>query len=315
MSETDLEVGVLYIDRREKNDDLLFEVERVAEERGVEHEYQHLETGDYVYVGEYGKVGIEQKEINDAVQSATSDRLHKQCDRMAEEFDRAWLWVVGKTSEIGTQHGDMGYGQSYGQLKGAMPEILATMNIPVQWVRNENIFADVAIRALISAGDKGLEDNELLLVSPGVADDTQMAMLQSIDGIGSSASQDILEKYGSLRAVKDAEYYELLDINGVGSTTARKIYNTFNDDWDGPGYNASHEDNPMYSFFNTSGVSEDVFYEIWAETDGLKQDPYEYFLENFDMGPHRHELTLDAIDSAVEDLGYSHTRPEQLTAD
>jgi len=307
-----LESGVLHIDNREKDDELLYEVERVAEERDVEHTYTHLDSGDYVYSGEYGRVAIEQKEINDAVHSATNDRLHRQCDQMAEEYDRAWLWVVGKTSEIGTQHGDMGYGQSYGQLKGAMPEILATMNIPVQWVRNENIFADVAIRALLSAGDKGLEDNQLLLVSPGVADDTQMAMLQSIDGIGHSASKLILEKYGSLRAVKDAEYYELLEISGVGSTTARKIYNTFNDDWDGPGYDAAHADNPMYSFFQTSGVSEDVFYRIWDATDGLRDDPYEYFEENFDMGPHRHELTLDAIEETVEKLGYSHNPPEQL---
>ena len=294
--------GVVYIDTREKDNEIISEVCRVCGERNVGAIPKKLDSGDYVYHGPEHSVAIEYKDITDAVNSAMNDRLYRQANRMAQDYDRAFVFIVGKTSEVKLRGRNLGYGQAYGQIMGVIPQILSKMNMPVQWIRNEEQFADIGIRTIIDAGDKGLEDNEVVLTSPGVSEDTQMAMLQSISGVGRSSAKDILEQWGSLRDVKDAEYHELLDISGIGSTTARKIWNTFNCDWDGPGFDADDTSDPMWDFFDTSGVNSDVFHDIWEETDGMKDDPFEYIEEEYeeDMGPHRYGIVEEAVQDYME---------------
>lgn len=299
--------GVIYIDTREKDDEILSEVTRVCDERNIGAIPKKLDSGDYVYHGDEHSVAIEYKGISDAVNSALNDRLYRQANRMAQDYDRAFVFIVGKTSEVKLRNRNIGYGQAYGQILGVIPQVLATMNMPVQWLQNEEQFADVGMRTLIDAGDKGLEDNQVVLVSPGVADDTQMGMLMSINGVGRSSAKDILEEWGSLRDVKEAEYYELLDISGIGPTTARKIWNTFNRDWDGPGFDANDTSDPMWDFFETSGVSEDVFCDIWGATDGMSQNPWSYIEDEYeDMGPHRYGIVEEAIEEYLEAVDSPH---------
>lgn len=303
--------GVLYVDRREANEKILENVSRVCEERNVGMIVKQLETGDYVYHGPEESVAIEHKGINDAVQSAMDERIYTQCDRMAQEFDRAFLFIVGSTDELSLNHTNLGYGQAYGQIKAAIPMILATMNIPVLWVESESLFADVGVRALLNAGNHGLEDNEKLLISPGTASDPRMAMIMSFDGLGEAAAKNILEFYDwDIKKVANATYFELLEIHGVGKTTAKKIYNTFNDDSDGSGMDPKAEDGPMWEFLNTSGVGGSTLRELWTETDGLTDDPYGYVTEEIDPGSARQGYMFDAIEKVHETRGDDIERPD-----
>jgi len=299
--------GVVYVDSREKDESILSEVERVCEERNVGVVDKALESGDYVYHGPEMSVAIEYKSITDAVNSAMDGRLYTQADQMASEYDRAFVFIVGKTSEVRLRGREISYGQAYGQILGVIPQILSTMNMPVQWLQNSEQFADIGVRTLIDSGNKGLEDNQIVMVSPGAASDTQMAMLMSIDGVGRSAAKDILGRYGSLRDVKDAEYYELRDVSGIGSKTARKIYNTFNLDWDGPGFDASRE-TPMFDLFSTSGVGSHVFYDLWDETDGFSQDPWPYIENELEdeLGSHRYGIVREATQEYLDKVDSPH---------
>lgn len=291
--------GVVFVDTREKDDEILSEVARVCSEREVGFYPKKLDSGDYVYHGDEHSVAIEYKGITDAVNSALDDRLYEQANRMAKDYDRAFVFIVGKTSEVKLRGRQIGYGQAYGQIMGVIPQILAKMNMPVQWLRTEEQFADIAVRTLIDSGNKGLEDNEVVLVSPGISSDSQKAVIKSFDGIGSSAAKSILQEFGSVDAVSEASYEELKEVSGIGSTTARKIWNTFNLDWDEDGFDAKTKDHPMWVFFGASGISSSILYETWEETDGLTADPEKYIEEVWEdeLGPHR----LGVLKGAVED--------------
>jgi ERCC4-type nuclease len=302
--------GVLYVDRREDNLEILEQVKRVCEERNVGMVVKQMESGDYVYHGPEQSVAIEHKGIDDAVSSSMDDRIYTQCDRMAQEFDRAFLFIVGDTDNLSTRHRNIGYGQAYGQIKGAVPQILATMNIPVLWVRTESLFADIGIRALLDAGNHGLEDNEKLLISPGTSTDPRMGMLMTFDGLGSSQAENVLETFDwDIQAVANAEYSELRDVDGVGGVTAKKIWNTFRTTEDGPGMDPKHDNHPMWTFLDTDGVGGSTLREIWKETNGLQEDPYRYVREEIDPGATRRGYMFDAIQEAHAELGIDMERP------
>ena len=294
--------GVVYIDTREKDDELIAEVTRVCEERNVGAIPKKLDSGDYVYYGEEMSVAIEYKEITDAVNSALNDRLFDQANRMAEDYDRAFIFIVGKTSEVKLQGRNIGYGQAYGQILGTIPQILATMNIPVQWLQNSEQFADVGIRTLIDSGDKGLEDNEMLLISPGVSSDSRLAMLMGIDKLGKTAAKKILEKFGGIEGLMEAEYNEIRSVDGIGSTMARKVWNTIHSEYESPGFDPKNKDHPMFEFHSTPGVGSHIMRDIWCETEGLTNDPYEYLDENYDIGPARTKKVKNAIDEVLEKI-------------
>lgn len=306
------EEPTLVIDTREKDEDLIQKTKDLCEDKDIDVVEDALDSGDYVYYGPEATAAIEYKEISDAMNSCLNDRIYKQCNRLAEgdDYDRAFVYIVGKVEELRLHGRNIGYGQAYGQIKGMMPEVIGTMNIPVMWFQNSNEFVDIGIRSAIRAGDAGLEDNEKVLISPGVSSDSQQAVLMSIGRIGKSTAQDILEEFGSIRDVSEAEYWEIKDVSGVGSTTARQIYNTFNEDWNGPGFDAGTKDTPMFEFFDTSGVGSSIMRDIWKETNGLTEEPWEYFYNEYgDMGPSRTGKVEEAIEESLDNLGIEEPKP------
>lgn len=293
-------VGVLKIDTREKDPDTIREVERVAEERDVPTVEEHLESGDYVYVGSEATVAIEYKGISDAVNSALNDRLFEQANRMAEEYDRAYVFIVGKISEVKLRNRNIGYAQSYGQVVGAMSQILATMNVPCQWLQTKDQFGDIGIRTIIDAGEKGVEDNEMLLISPGVANDYRMSVLMGPDGSGRADAKKILDTFGSVRAAANARVDEFVDIPGFGMKKARRYYNTFRTEWDGePGFDSDHTKGHVWNFLTTKGVGDDILLDIYAGTDELESSVKVYLEEHYpDMRESKKVKIIEAAASA-----------------
>lgn len=290
--------GVVFIDSREKDQEVISEVQRVCLERDLGFLERTMEYGDYVYHGEEREVAIEYKNVTDAINSALGDnpRIFNQASGLAERYDHAWVYVVGKTSEARLRGRNIGYAQASGQIYGALSQIIGTMNVPSLWIRSREKFADVGIRAMIDSGDTRFEDNQMLLLSPGSANDTRLATLMTISNLGKSAAKDIMNEFGSVSAVVDASYVELRSIDGIGSKTARRLWNTFNTEYESPGFDDAHKDHRMWSFFDTNYVGNHILREIWVETDGLRSDPIEYVEESCDMGSKKTQRTIDAIE-------------------
>lgn len=303
--------GVVYIDTREKDTETIKEVARVCEEKETGFISKHLESGDYVYHGDQHSVAIEYKNIDDAVSSSLNDRLHKQADAMAEEYDRAFIFMVGKMSEVDLHNRNIGYAQAYGQIVGEIPVILSTMNIPTIWLRERDKFADIGMRTLLFSGNKGLEDNEVLLVSPGVAEDPRLAMIMGINGVGESAAKSLLGEFDGLEGLMNASYVEIKEVDGFGPTTAKKIYNTLHAGFEETGFNAKEVDGPMWEFFETSGIGDDILYDVWEETDGLSDQPFEYVDKEYDLGSHRREILEDAIEKVRTSIELNSDSPNE----
>lgn len=284
----------LKIDTRESDDDILEAVETVAEDKDIPVDHTHLETGDYVV----GDAAIELKTINDAVQSALDDRLYKQADRLADEFERCWIIVVGKIRELDTQYSSMNYQQQYGQMVHVMPEIMAKTNIPILWVDTPQKFADLGVRALIEAGKFDGKPPEKLLVSPGSTSDSRVNMLSGIDTVGAAQAKTLLDEFGSIEALTNARFDEFLSISGIGWSTARKIHNSFHAGWDGtPGLDADAETlTPAMEFLHTSGVGDDILVDIYASSNELMESPHDYLDNEYpDIGTARRNKIVDAL--------------------
>lgn len=291
--------GTLLIDTREKDADIIANVERVAEELGIESEHVQLEHGDYVYENDEKSVAIEYKSIGDAAQSTTgsSPRLVKQANRLAENFDAAYVVIVGGINDMGSDYySSMSYAARYAQMVEKLPIIMSETNIPISMIEKDNAFADIFIRVIVHKGEGSTLDT--VMISPGVSEDDRMAVLMGISDIGRGTVKKILDKFGTLQNVAQAQYDELLEVNGVGERTAWKIYVAFRSEWTGePGFNyeGTGEVQRIRSFLDTHGVGDSILLDVYGGTDELTDDVSEYVEQNYsNISDAKKEKIIDA---------------------
>lgn len=295
----------LYIDDREKDEEMVRNAERVAEEMGVAVSHERLETGDYVYESGNGRrAAIEYKDVNDMAVSAVGDspRIFKQANRVASEFEWGAVWVSGKVDELHTTHTEMSYGQMYAQIQEALSEIQSTMNIMVNWVHNKSLVADIGIRAMIRAGDRPPEEATKLLLSPGVAEDLRMSMIMGVTHFGRGDAKSMLEEFGTLRDAINAPFYRLMGMGGMGPAKARRWYSTSRAQWNGePGLDVDEWDDPVLQFMETSGVGDHILLDVLEGTDDLNGDVESFLdVEYPDMYDSKREKIIEAAEEARE---------------
>jgi excinuclease ABC subunit C len=53
------------------------------------------------------------------------------------------------------------------------------------------------------------------------------SQLDEIDGIGAKRKKDLLNYFGSVKAIKDASIEDIAKVSGINKKTAENIYNYF----------------------------------------------------------------------------------------
>ena len=175
-----------------------------------------LDIGDYVLSKD---VCIERKTVEDFLASMLDGRLFSQMINLRENYEKPLILVEGNMDELYTLRNI-----HKNSIIGALTSIALDYNVPILNTKNaketaEYLFViakreqiakdrEVAIRI----GRKGLTINE-----------QQRFVVEGLPLVGPSLARNLLETFGSIKAIVDANEKELQEVEGLGKGKAKKI--------------------------------------------------------------------------------------------
>ena len=209
------------VDIREKRS----KVPELLQRLKVPIEFTELEVGDYIV----GDIAIERKTINDYLDSLASGRLHTQLYHLSRNYKRSYLVIIGYVSEalMFRKFSRKAYISSLvgASLKRAPDGEQGIVDVVV--LENDYDFAYF----VYFLWDK-LQHPEPRLPRHGkkglTGDDELVYVLSSIQGVGEKKAEALLRRFKTLRNVFNAPIHKLMEVEGIGETLARKIYETAN---------------------------------------------------------------------------------------
>ena len=181
-------------------------------EKGVSIELKNLKTGDYIVNDE---VLFERKTRDDFALSIFQNRLFLQCFRMKKSDYHIVLLIEG--NPYNTSH-DI----SRQAIRGALLSVSVSWQIPIIFSSNPHDSANM----LIMSGNQLLQNNCQYLRKghkPKRIKRKSLYFLQGLPSVGPSISNALLEHFGSPENVILASEEELMEIEGLGATKARRI--------------------------------------------------------------------------------------------
>ncbi|MBS3771904.1 MAG: ERCC4 domain-containing protein [Bacteroidales bacterium] len=181
-------------------------------EKGAAIELRNLKTGDYIVNDE---VLFERKSRDDFVLSIIQGRLFSQCARMKRSDYHSVLLIEGnpyKTRHEITRQ----------SIKGALLSVSVPWQIPVIFSSSPHDSADM----LLTAGDQLIRTNYDYMrrgYKPKSVKRKSLYFLQGLPAVGPSTAKALLERFGTPEKVILATEDELMEIEGLGATKARRI--------------------------------------------------------------------------------------------
>lgn len=201
-------------------DDIIFEI-------------THLPLGDFFIIDTDTGVLIERKSVSDFFSSVRSNRLWDQLLRFMKRSHISGYPLKRKLLLI---HGIFEYNdpaQFWPQIMGAFMEILFVYDIPIIHVEDDNAFLQ-CMRILIQREIKGKNDSPPKSrwfrkhFSPDLPEmDIKRYVLASLPSVGEVLARNLLDHFGSIKAVASASEKQLQRVKGIGKMKAQKIYSIF----------------------------------------------------------------------------------------
>jgi len=182
-------------------------------EHGISVSVEQLKTGDYTVNNE---IIIERKSAEDFVQSLLSGRLFGQCERLCKSGMRPYILLEGNPCLTEHQIDNRA-------VKGALISVITSWQIPVIQSENQQDSASVMIMLF----NQMLKRNYLLRYSnykPKKEANHKLRFIQGLPKVGSVMALRLLEKYGSIRNIINADEKSLLQTDGIGKKTAKIIH-------------------------------------------------------------------------------------------
>lgn len=179
---------------------------------GVETESAQLPLGDYIISD---SIVVERKSAEDLSQSITNGRLFDQSYRIVEEYDNPILIVEG-TPRLPENAVD-----------GALVSVVRK-GFSIWRVKDINETARILNRLALAEVKK---KRSLVIKgsrkSKADPERTALNALATIPGISADRSSKLLNHFGSLREVTQANTQELQAVGGIGKKTAEEIIKAF----------------------------------------------------------------------------------------
>ncbi len=199
------------IDEREKRSGII-EILSCSEDVAVE--VKSLKTGDYLVDGH---LLIERKTVRDMAISIIDGRLFRQAVRLSSCSEFSVIIIEGdwETDRPGNMTRE--------SLLGAFVSMTIILGIAVIWTRDAE---ETAKTLLYAAKQMRSSINDALPRHgrrPKGKAKLQNFILQGLPGIGPKKAKQLIEKFGNVQSVINAEKEELMKIPGIGEETARMI--------------------------------------------------------------------------------------------
>ena len=181
-------------------------------ELGVPAVRQKIAPGDYVC----GEIGIERKTLRDFFGSLIRKRLFEQLRRLRESYPVALLILEGDPAEISEF-------KSPQAVLGALVAIEVDERVPVLNTADRDQTA--ALLAVIWKRQDRVRAAYGLRHKPKTLDleERQRFLVEGLPNVGDTLARNLLEHFGSVRAVFTADAEELRQVPKIGEGKAAEI--------------------------------------------------------------------------------------------
>jgi len=201
----------VYIDDRER---LIHEhFSAIATKFGFEVEIKRLEVGDIVCPD--AKLGVERKTPEDFVSSF--DKIFSQCGELTKNYENAFLVIDGDFSQICSL-------ASPAMIIGTIASLTAREKVSVMC--SGCYFSELVCKVIAKFSDGKIRELVARRERPRTKD-FRLNVLCSVPGISITKAQQLLERFGSVRNVIDADINEICKIPRIGPTLAKRIKEIF----------------------------------------------------------------------------------------
>jgi len=206
----------VYVDEREKSS----EIPQYLASMGLSVIFKVLEVGDYVV---NDLVVLERKRLDDLIKSVYEGRFFDQLKRLRGlEGLKAVLIVEGDLLDIDK------YVENPKSIEAALVSAVLSFNIPVLYTRNSRHTAEL-IKYIAEKTQKVGKKVPVSLPTyrkvrkPKTSDlrAWQIYVLSSFPKIGPTLAERLLRKFGSLKAVVNAQVTELVRVEGMSEDKAK----------------------------------------------------------------------------------------------
>ncbi len=202
----------IYVDTREFRSDV---VKYLSENYSIVP--KQLSIGDYIISD---RIVVERKDVNDFLESLKDGRLFSQLVEMRRNYEVPVLIIEGESLFIRGFHENSIY--------GALASIIADYKVPIIFTKDARETAKF-IDALLKREFSGKKEIALRKEKRPMSDEErQRYIVESLPNVSAKLSQRLLEHFGTVRDVINAEVGELIQVKGIGRKTAEEIYDIVN---------------------------------------------------------------------------------------
>ncbi len=208
----------IMVDDREKSSKIVKELL----DKGIKIRLKRLDTGDFMLSP---RCAVEFKTVPDFVDSIIDGRLLSQVMQLKKNYDRPIIVVEGEEDIFSQRkiHPNA--------IRGMISTITVNFGIPILYTKN---WKDTAAQLAITAKreqEKGLQDAPSRNKKPLSVKEKQEYLVSSLPGVGQKLSKPLLEKFGSIKNIINADITELQTIDKIGEKKAREIQKVLNGEY------------------------------------------------------------------------------------
>ena len=202
----------VYVDHRERNSGIA----KKLSEMGATVDVKQLEVADFL-VSE--RVAIERKTVPDFLQSLIDGRLMTQMSEMARNFETPLVIIEGDPAQLYTERNI-----NPNAIRGAISSIAVNFGIPLIYTMGPDDTA--AFVFVLAKREQEGKVKEIALRGEKKAmslNEWQRFVVESLPNVSSVLAKRLLEQFGSVEAVFEADEEELQEVEGVGELKAKRI--------------------------------------------------------------------------------------------
>ena len=198
-------------------------VPRLLKKAGIGISLMNIPVGDYKISNE---CVIERKTAEDFAKSIIDGRLFEQASNKLVLYKKPVILLEGMLRDVTVNI-------SLPALQGAMASLILDFRIPIIQVKDENESAEI----ILAITKREQQDKKSYSRLDGSStkrypiNEIQRFALGAIPGISRVKADLLLDRFGSIKNISNAEIDNLLEIEGIGKTLTDRIYKFFHHDF------------------------------------------------------------------------------------
>lgn len=209
------DVKSITIDSREQNSRVVTEISK----KGIKINTAQLSIGDYIISED---TAIERKSVEDFLESLIDGRLFSQAKSLKEQYINPLMILEGE----GLHHKR---NISDNAVYGALASLVNDFRMPIISTKDEDETASL-INALVSRKTGVKKSSSVRKDKESMSTFNQKKfVIEGLPSVSGTLAERLLDHFGNVRSVFQADVKDLQEVKGVGPETAKKIVEILDD--------------------------------------------------------------------------------------